>query len=99
MARTGLSRHFMLKENISWEGSFTASQKTLVDKPNTHSHCIQVYKKVAKNRFLDETTLYYSVYKHKLDSGSIKTSPRDGLRAIGKETTSNCATLGHSDLL
>ena len=42
MARTGLSRHFMLKENISWEGSFTASQKTLVDKPNTHSHCIQV---------------------------------------------------------
>ena len=45
MARTGLSRHFMLKENISWEGSFTASQKTLVDKPNTHSHCIQVFQK------------------------------------------------------
>ena len=42
MARTGLSRYFMLKENISWEGSFTVSQKTLVDKPNTHSHCIQV---------------------------------------------------------
>ena len=39
------------------------------------------------------------VLKPKLDSGSIKTSPRDGLRAIGKETTPNCATLGHSDLL
>ena len=25
----------------------------------------------------------------KLDSGSIKTSPRDGFRAIGKETTTN----------
>ena len=35
----------------------------------------------------------------KLDSGLIKTSPRDGLRAIGKETTPNCATLGHSDLI
>ena len=34
-----------------------------------------------------------------LDSGSIKTSPRDGLRAFGMETTPNCATLGHSDLL
>ena len=34
-----------------------------------------------------------------LDSGPIKTSPMDGLRAIGKETTPNCATLGHSDLL
>ena len=35
--------------------------------------------------------------EHKLDSGSIKTSPRDVLRAIGKETTPNCATLGHSN--
>ena len=65
MARTGLSRHFMLKENISWEGSFTASQKTLVDKPNTHSHCIQVYKKVAKIRSLDDTAFtIFSIYKH-----------------------------------
>ena len=39
------------------------------------------------------------VWMIKLDSGSIKTSPRDGLRAIGKETTPNCAILGHSDLL
>ena len=29
------------------------------------------------------------VYKHLLDPGSIKTSLRDGFRAIGKETTTN----------
>ena len=37
--------------------------------------------------------------KGNLDSGLIKTSPMDGLMAIEKGTTQNCATLGHSDLL
>ena len=43
---------------------------------------------------------YFKFHKtnYQLDSGSIKTSPRDGLRAIGKETTPNCTTLGYFGL-
>ena len=52
-----------------------------------------------KNKSKSELKIYILLLTFKLDSGSIKTSPRGGLRAIGKETTPNCATLGHSDLL
>ena len=42
MEGIGLGNKITLKENVSWEGRFSVSQKTRVDKPNTHSHCIQV---------------------------------------------------------